>query len=315
MESSHEYFQIGYMEPNLDNGTMSTFLDYQPTDQDLSNGFSDDIINSGINDDVEQWQAASMAAINACYSGSAPILTSSSSDRMTLLAAPIFTPDSTTDLQHQAPSADMDFMQETFVQHPVTRNFSSDSIAEPGSRRVTAADTHKSEAASPKCACQQRIIFLIDELESLLTDGGNAKVGNVGAALATHKEAVRYGESMLSCERCLARLENMTLLTILAERLVRICEGMVASYLDGMQTWDSPGKQVVWFGEYELDSPAEWDLLLGNAIFLQLRALYSLVERMNGKIHIQGSRARILISIQSLCDKIDVARNGAKAAS
>lgn len=54
---------------------------------------------------------------------------------------------------------------------------------------------------------------------------------------------------------------------------------MVAAYLDGMQTWDGPGKQVVWFGECELDSPAEWNLLLGNTIFLQLRALYSLVER------------------------------------
>lgn len=133
MESNHEYFQVGYIDPNLDNGPMSMFLDYQPTDQCLSNSFSDDMFNSGINDDVEQWQAASMAAINTCYTGSAPILTPSSSDRLTLLAAPIFTPDPTPDLQHQATSADMDFMQETFVQHQIIRNFSSDSIAELGS--------------------------------------------------------------------------------------------------------------------------------------------------------------------------------------
>ncbi|KAI8944518.1 hypothetical protein F4801DRAFT_599668 [Xylaria longipes] len=314
MASDHEYFQIGYIEPNLDNGSMSMFLDYQPTDQDLSNGFLDTILDSGTNYGVKKWQAVSAPLSNTRSTGSDSI--TSSSDRPALPAVPISTSDSATNLQQQTSLAHMDFPQEANIgQLQMIRDFSIDSICEPGSQRVTATTTQKNEASTSKCVCQQRIIYLIDELESLLTDDNNTEAGNVVAALATHKETVRYGESMLCCERCLVHLENMTLLTMLADRLVRICEGMVSVYLDGMQTWDRPGKRVVCFGEYELDSPAEWDLLLGNAIFLQLRALHSLVERINGKRHIQGSRSRILTSIKNLCDKVDVTRNGTNSAS
>ncbi|KAI0483449.1 hypothetical protein F4859DRAFT_528852 [Xylaria cf. heliscus] len=291
---------------------MSMFLDYQPTDQDLSNGFSDSILDSGVNDGVEQWQAVSIPVSNACSIGSASI-TPLSSDGPALPAPLISTSDSATNSQ-QASSVNLDFAQEIIGQNQVISNFSLGSIGEPGLQRVTSTATQKIEGSIPECVCQQRIIFLIDELESLITDDSNAQVGNVDAALASHKETVRYGESMLSCQRCLVHVENMTLLTILAERLVKLCEGMVSAYLDGMQTWDGPSKQVVCFGEYELDSPAEWDLLLGNAIFLQLRALYSLVDRIKGKSHTQGSRERILTTIKSLCDKVDVARNGANLA-
>jgi hypothetical protein len=152
---------------------------------------------------------------------------------------------------------------------------------------------------------------LIDELESLLDDDSVPEVDNVDVALNTHKEAARYGEAMLACQQCAARVENMTLVSVLAERLVRVCEGMVSAYLNGMKTPSSENssKQVVCFGEYELDSPIEWDLLFGNAVILQLRTLHSLVDRIGGKKHIQGPRVRILATIRALWDRVHVARN------
>ncbi|KAK3301902.1 uncharacterized protein B0T15DRAFT_544955 [Chaetomium strumarium] len=69
------------------------------------------------------------------------------------------------------------------------------------------------------CLCLQHVTFLVHELES-------APTSCLDAGLALHKEAVGYGEGMLLCLQCSRRPENLTLLTFLAERLLRLGESI-----------------------------------------------------------------------------------------
>ncbi|KAK3680873.1 hypothetical protein B0T22DRAFT_540488 [Podospora appendiculata] len=177
------------------------------------------------------------------------------------------------------------------------------------------------------CQCLQQVVFLIDELEALqTTTTPNMNTPSpprhgtqLDAGLASHKEALRYGEAMLLCAHCTARPESMTILTFLTDRLAGLCERIVEGYLDLLlppashhqphenkyqvhhqqgtrslnhhhrhATTDtgmlhSQGQGVRWgvyFGDYEVDSPGEWELLVRNLIVLQLRALAGLLGRV-----------------------------------
>jgi hypothetical protein len=60
----------------------------------------------------------------------------------------------------------------------------------------------------------------VHELESAATEF-------LDADLALHKEAVEFGHTMLLCPWCPRRPENLTLLTFLAERLLRLEETVI----------------------------------------------------------------------------------------
>jgi hypothetical protein len=68
---------------------------------------------------------------------------------------------------------------------------------------------------SGQCLCLQHVAFLVHELES-------TQAKHLDAGLCMHKEAVSFAESMLQCPRCSRRPENLTLLTFLSERLLRL---------------------------------------------------------------------------------------------
>lgn len=145
------------------------------------------------------------------------------------------------------------------------------------------------------CRCLQCVVFLMEELESRLSAAPAEGLDSLDSALASNKEAVRYGESMLACLLCSARRENMTILTFLTDRLVVLCERIVATYTElrsalvqqaqgrrnVLRPWEGisndMGYRKVFLGDYEIDSPVEWDILLRDLIRLQLSALSSLV--------------------------------------
>jgi hypothetical protein len=63
----------------------------------------------------------------------------------------------------------------------------------------------------------------VHELES-------TTIKHLDAGLSMHKEALGFGESMLLCGRCSRRPENLTLLTFLSERLLRLGERVARMY-------------------------------------------------------------------------------------
>lgn len=282
------YFGQGDLnQHHMDTGGISMLFDSPTASHNLPQGLSD-------RDSTDHWQFfpdSDLVVVGA--SGTGPTPPSSSSERAT--TKNIVT-NGTTGMEGQ---------QQPSPARSAKRGRESENTRR-GPDRLSGSSSKDSEAPCHiSCLCQQRIVFLIDELEMQLADGSTiAEVENIDAALATHKEAVRFAELMLACQRCSKQLENMTLLYLLAQRQVRLCEAIVTAYLDGMKRWNEPGcRQVVRFGEYELDSRAEWSLLLGNVIMLQLRTLFSIVDKLSGNEHIQGPRLKIMASIRHLLGK------------
>ncbi|KAK4238697.1 hypothetical protein C8A03DRAFT_33297 [Achaetomium macrosporum] len=133
------------------------------------------------------------------------------------------------------------------------------------------------------CLCLQHVTFLVHELES-------APTSCLDAGLALHKEAVGYGEGMLLCLQCSRRPENLTLLTFLAERLLRLGESIAKIFLQNKKTpvLDRPSVVV---GEYEVDSPLEWETVLLTLIAQQLGAQKRLARTLKASAETLGSES------------------------
>ncbi|KAK3386738.1 hypothetical protein B0H63DRAFT_558370 [Podospora didyma] len=158
------------------------------------------------------------------------------------------------------------------------------------------------------CHCLQQVMLLIDELES-------AECTQLDTGLVSHKRAIRHGEAMLMCGHCTTRTENVNALAFLTDLLATLCSNMVVSYREllvpdanmmgsgGQWTAPSPiassaghsrrsssltaasdGSPTVplgmYFGDYEVDCPGEWQLLAGNLISVQAKALRALLGRV-----------------------------------
>ena len=168
------------------------------------------------------------------------------------------------------------------------------------------------------CRCLQRIVFLINELETGLTidiqsdendsNGVGADplpypsvVHDLDSALGLHKEAVRYGWQMQQCRQCSARPENQVFLLLLANRLAARCTHMVTAYCRHAAAQQSasscyhygygsnaPPPVVITVGEYEVDSATESEAVLRVLIAFQLRALHSFASSLAGPHQPQG---------------------------
>ena len=169
------------------------------------------------------------------------------------------------------------------------------SLSEARSRSESTAPGTISQST---CNCPKRIIFLIDELESRLASDAVQELDDLDSALASHKEALGYGKDLLSCRLCSARHENKILLSLLANKLVMLCDRIVSTYLNAMRSWDDSCQYKTFFGEYEVDSAKEWDILLKNLIVLQLSALYSFVRDIRGPD--QAQEARSLATVKKI---------------
>ncbi len=171
------------------------------------------------------------------------------------------------------------------------------------------------------CLCLQHIAFLVHELESTTTK-------HLDAGLSMHKEALSFAESMLLCVRCSRRPENLTLLTFLSERLLRLGERVARMYSPSTypfvppltrlhlalllfsvfpyalrwddRTDDGGGRFIeatmvpvsdrpaMVFGEYEVDSPLEWELVLCHLIAQQLNAHKRLARNLKAAAETLG---------------------------
>ncbi|KAL2272929.1 hypothetical protein FJTKL_05725 [Diaporthe vaccinii] len=181
----------------------------------------------------------------------------------------------------------------------------------PSEPAVFTGSTAGGSSNPPECRCLQPVVFLIDELEA-----GHNTVASQGldAGLASHKEALRYGQALLDCQRCRGRPEHMTILKFLTDKLAGLGEHIVAEYArrlmlqhhtaadrdpgaatggmaagggdgggagcDNRSTGGAPLPWPAVLGSYEVDSPREWDALMGALIALQLEALHSLADSM-----------------------------------
>lgn len=83
------------------------------------------------------------------------------------------------------------------------------------------------------CGCLVQVVHLVEEIDSLVeTDG----LKSLDSALAAHKEALGCGTKMLRCQDCTGRTENLIMLTLMVDKLVRMCKDVSEACCAGLRT-------------------------------------------------------------------------------
>jgi hypothetical protein len=124
-------------------------------------------------------------------------------------------------------------------------------------------------SVAKSCSCLQHVVFLVHELET-------AKTASVDGQMASHKEAVEYGQAMVVCEMCSRRPENLMILTFLSDRLLQLSSAMLRRLAQS----DGEERPAFLFGELEIDSAPEWNVLVSGLAALQLGALRRLLAQL-----------------------------------
>lgn len=138
------------------------------------------------------------------------------------------------------------------------------------------------------CPCLQGVVNLMDELETITEAFPDAPCRSSADGLLTpHREALRQAEGMLACQSCTARVENMTILALLAGRLATLCR-RAAAKLSSIAGSGTKGPVGVAVGTYRLESVAEYVAVMRTLLRLELRRLLALV----GNVRLAGKHAR-----------------------
>ncbi|KAK3934354.1 hypothetical protein QBC46DRAFT_325213 [Diplogelasinospora grovesii] len=82
-----------------------------------------------------------------------------------------------------------------------------------------------------QCRCLRRLVVLVDEIESIVDGHG---LTPLDGAMAAHKEALGRGAAMLQCAACTGRFENMMILSLLVDKLVRVCRRVAEACAAGL---------------------------------------------------------------------------------
>ncbi|TDZ29034.1 hypothetical protein C8035_v004571 [Colletotrichum spinosum] len=130
------------------------------------------------------------------------------------------------------------------------------------------------------CTCLQPVVFMLDELE---TEQSAAVARGVDFALASVKEALNHCRDLLCCPRCCSRPEHVTLLTMLADKLARLCELIAAEFRRDVGGGGGDEKRPPFdlcLGHYEIDADWEWIAVVGGLIGIQLQALLSVTDKI-----------------------------------
>ncbi|KAI0400177.1 hypothetical protein F4802DRAFT_506485 [Xylaria palmicola] len=175
------------------------------------------------------------------------------------------------------------------VSEPIISDIQTSPLSTPpqaGSSQHSTDDGYwlPAQALEP-CQCLQRVVFLLEEIDA---EAVNPSVKEIGSWLSRHKEALRCSEALLTCLLCQAKPEHMTILAFLTDRLIAMCEDVVAAYLSTLAgaaghghglAGPKDGAWLVWVGNFEIDSPQEWSAVVSTMLVMQLRALDGLMAQ------------------------------------
>ncbi|KAI0533244.1 hypothetical protein GGR58DRAFT_506571 [Xylaria digitata] len=169
----------------------------------------------------------------------------------------------------------------------------------------------KNVSDSNTCQCLHRVVILVDEIESIVDRNG---LESLDGALAAHKEALGCGFKMLDCLTCTSRVENMIILTLMVDKLVRMCgyiseacctglrvggsecktgsgKALEATPLLSLQNHTSTNDHGLDYRElsqpansttrvYSIDSPNEYLFMVAGILRFQLQELFNLTRQL-----------------------------------
>lgn len=161
----------------------------------------------------------------------------------------------------------------------------------------------------PGCKCMRSVVYLINDMETTFSPDSHTdqnpdidsefpphKPQGLDSALGLHREAIRYGESMRRCPKCIDRVENVMMLLLLANRMYALCASMVSVFRRLAQDTSSKAwtqacqpSGIISIGEYEVDSTAEGSAVLRELLAFQLRSLHTFVTPLSTTDQLHGA--------------------------
>ncbi|KAI3337516.1 hypothetical protein HD806DRAFT_42704 [Xylariaceae sp. AK1471] len=109
--------------------------------------------------------------------------------------------------------------------------FASTPTVTPGHAPKTSHDRQMLESGG-LCGCLTQVVHLVEEIDALVERDG---LKSLDGALAAHKEALGCGAKMLRCRVCAGRLENMIMLALMVDKLVRMCKDVSEACCTGLR--------------------------------------------------------------------------------
>lgn len=165
------------------------------------------------------------------------------------------------------------------------------------------------KSGQPGCDCKKALLYMINDLETSLSTDNLAeamsqdnnsswltlqRTPTLDSALASHRDALRYGESIRQCPNCKDGVETKVLLLLLVNRLIVLCNHMTTAYnrlsKGGVRTGSrtrEPNFSIT-IGEYEVESTAESHALLREILSFQLRSLHTFVTCLSDSNDFNG---------------------------
>ncbi|KAI0467420.1 hypothetical protein F4859DRAFT_243124 [Xylaria cf. heliscus] len=169
-------------------------------------------------------------------------------------------------------------------------------------------DDDDDDEAAP-CWCLRRLVVLVDEIESIVDGHG---LMSLDGAMAAHKEALGRGAAMLQCTACTGRVENMMILALLVDKLVRVCRRVGEACATGLTSGESskgtssssssnssdyrlilrsrsggvpdtpvpPGRHGADGRVYSVDAPDEYLFVVAGLLRFQLLQLFDLTQQL-----------------------------------
>lgn len=107
-----------------------------------------------------------------------------------------------------------------------------------------------------QCGCLGMTVKLLEDLDSLLFS--QIAYAALDSSLAAHRTCLSQARRILCCEECNPRLEHVALLTHVAEKLARLCERIVFTFLE---TANQPSLSSSFFLSHISFSPTAEDAI------------------------------------------------------
>ncbi|KAI0859276.1 hypothetical protein F4860DRAFT_515922 [Xylaria cubensis] len=156
------------------------------------------------------------------------------------------------------------------------------------------------------CGCLAQVVNLVEEIDALVE---RDRLESLDGALAAHKEALGCGATMLRCRVCTGRLENMIMLALMVDKLVRMCKDVSEACCAGLRKMGGAVEMEVpplltlqrhndtdnhqWGSSattspstntriYSVDSSAEYFFVVAGILRFQLLQLFNLTQQLRG---------------------------------
>ena len=155
------------------------------------------------------------------------------------------------------------------------------------------------------CQCPQAIVNLLEDSEN---KSHEVKIGTIDMILAYEKSALKRCKVVLDCELCNSPSDHMMLVAVVCRKLVSLMEEVVRILTEQKRSRPNVGNECgshveswkISFGEYPIDSEAEWMPIMITLTVVLLKETMNTLHRLKriARTSLRETQVAILQAIE-----------------